>query len=70
MVKVRKHVVNIQSVADAHWEGEKLYLHFDGGCFATLVGKEAELIWSAILTMALDLDTGELGAAVSNVATG
>lgn len=66
MVKVRKHVVNIQAIADAHWEGEKLYLHFDGGRFATLTGTEATLIWAAILTLCLDLETGEVGAAVAS----
>jgi hypothetical protein len=65
MVKVRRHIVNVQAIADAKWEGSKLYLHFDGGRFAAFSGKEAELIWSVIDAMALDLETGEPGQAVA-----
>jgi hypothetical protein len=60
MVKVRKHIVNIDHVADAHWEAETLYLHFTGGRFAQLRGSEAELIWHAVAMHAIDLETGEV----------
>jgi hypothetical protein len=64
MVKVRNRIVNVQAVTDAKWEGEKLYLHFVGGGFAAFSGKEAEMIWSAVDAMALNLETGEVGQAV------
>ena len=36
MVKVRDHVVNVQAVADAHWDKGDLFVHFQGGGFARL----------------------------------
>jgi hypothetical protein len=70
MVKVGQHVVNLHAIADAHWESGELFIHFDGGRFARLRGQEATLIWSAITAGALDLVTGEVGAALTEAASG
>jgi hypothetical protein len=59
MVRVGKHIINIEHVADAKWEGDKLYIHFHGGSFADFRGRDAELVWSAIDKFTMNLDTGE-----------
>jgi hypothetical protein len=54
-----RHIVNVEHVADAKWEGESLYVHFHGGSFAQFRGLHAELIWRAIDAHAINLETGE-----------
>lgn len=55
-VRVGQHVVNLDLIADAHWEGEMLYVHLSGG-FAKLRGREATLIWNAIEQCSRDLES-------------
>jgi hypothetical protein len=37
-VKVGMHIVNLNSMADAHWERNALFIHFNVGRFACLEG--------------------------------
>jgi len=60
IVKVGQHVLNLASVSAAHWEGQTLYVHLNGGRFVAFKGSEAELIWHAVAGRALDLGTGEV----------
>jgi hypothetical protein len=62
LVRVGRHIVNIEYVADAHWEQETLYLHFLGGRFAQLRGREALLVWNAIEFYARDLEASDSSA--------
>ena len=62
LVRVGKHIVNIEHVADAKWEGDSLFLHFHGGAFAQFLGREATLIWAAIDRLTVNLETGEVAA--------
>ncbi|CAN5376034.1 hypothetical protein BH09PLA1_BH09PLA1_15420 [soil metagenome] len=62
LVKVGEHVINLQALAGAHWEGEKLFVHLIGGRFVSFVGKEADLLWEAVDAKAVDLATGEVGS--------
>jgi hypothetical protein len=68
MVKVSRHVVSVQDVVDAHWKGLDLFVNFRGGGFARFTGNDAKLLFALLESMAVDLDTGEVGAAVANVA--
>jgi hypothetical protein len=63
-VKVGTHVMQLGAIVDAHWERERLFVHFDGGRFAQLDGEAAELVWKAVQEMTVDLQTGEIGARV------
>ncbi len=63
-VKVGTHVMRLEAIVDAHWEGERLFVHFDGGRFAQLAGETAELVWKAVEEMTVDLKSGVVGARV------
>ena len=65
-VRVGNHAMNLAAIADAHWERDRLFIHFDGGRFAQLEGEMARLIWAAVEEMTLDLQTGEVGAKVES----
>ena len=60
VVRFGVHAVKLGSVAAAHWEASKLYVHLDGGRFLTLMGDDAKQLWAAFTSGALDLRTGEL----------
>jgi hypothetical protein len=57
-VKIGQQVVNLAAIASAHWEGEKLWVHSNGGRFTSITGKRAELLWSVLEGIALDLESG------------
>ncbi len=59
-VKIGLHIVNLATVAAAHWEGSTLFIHFSGDRFLSFKGDDAQLIWSAISGPAVDLRTGEV----------
>ena len=46
------HVVNIDAIAGAHWEGKgerrKLFVHYLGGRFESFDGAAAESLWRVI----------------------
>jgi hypothetical protein len=54
-VRVGDHVMNLAAIADAHWERDRLFIHFDGGRFAQLEGEKATLIWKAIEEVTVEL---------------
>ena len=60
LLRVGKNVVNVEHLADAKWEGESLFIHFLGGAFAQFRGREAQLLWSAIERLTVNLETGEV----------
>jgi hypothetical protein len=60
LLRIGKHIVNVEHVADAKWEGDSLYLHFHGGLFAQFRGREATLLWGAIESLTVNLETGEV----------
>jgi hypothetical protein len=62
LVRVGKHIVNMEHVADAKWEGDSLFVHFYGGAFAQFRGREAQLVWAAIDKLTVNLETGEVKA--------
>ncbi len=63
LVKYQKTVVNVAGVAAAHWEHDKLFVHYIGGRFQQFSGDQAVRIWEAIEGTARDLlSTSDLGA--------
>jgi len=60
LIRVGKHIVNIEHVADAKWEADALFIHFLGGAFAQFRGRDATLIWNAIESVTVNLETGEV----------
>lgn len=60
LVKIGHHVINLDAIAAAHWEGAKLFVHFNGGRFLQLVGVEARELFKVFSAGALDVETGEL----------
>jgi hypothetical protein len=60
IVKVGQNMLNLAAISAAHWEGQTLYVHLNGGRFVSFKGSEAQLIWQAVSDRALDLGTGEV----------
>jgi hypothetical protein len=59
-VRCGQSLINIASVDEAHWEREKLFIHFHGGAFQGYSGIDAKMIWSALQQRSTDLLTGEV----------
>jgi len=55
-VLIGKFFLNLDAVASAHWEGEKLYLRFATGTFETLYGENADRVWRVLQGMGHHLD--------------
>jgi len=64
LVKVGGQVLNVSAVAAAHWEDERLFVHFLGGRFVTMRGDDAAVVWQAILKQ---VEVIELPTAVTGV---
>lgn len=64
VVKAGGHLVNVDAVAAAHWEGEgarrKLFVYYLGGRFEQFPEPVASLIWREVQAGAIDLETGEV----------
>ncbi len=68
LVKYEKTIVNVAGVAAAHWERDKLFVHYIGGRFQQFSGDQAIRIWQAIEGRARDLlSTSDLGAGPGEV---
>jgi len=63
LVKLGLQIINPNTIASVHWEGHKLFVHFSAGRFLALEGESARLLWKFLEPHALDLKTGEVGAA-------
>jgi hypothetical protein len=63
-VKHTKAVVNLDAIAGAHWEKDKLFVHYIGGRFESFLGDQADRFWKVISGRAFNLVTGEAPAGV------
>lgn len=48
-VQIGSHIINLDSVASAHWEGHKLYVHTSGGRFLTLDHQDGSQLWEQLV---------------------
>jgi hypothetical protein len=44
------HVINLDAIANCHWEGRKLVVRYLGGGFEMLEGKDARSLWHVVAT--------------------
>lgn len=51
-----KYYLNLDLLASAHWEGDRLYLRFSTGTFETLYGESADRVWRVLQGSAHRLD--------------
>ena len=48
---------NIDAVGGAHWESEKLIVHFNGGRFQVMSGPDARALWSILEANAVTVES-------------
>ena len=58
VLRVGRKVVRVSAIAAAHWEKDKLIVHFIGGRFITLFGQAAHALWYQLEHSTVDLMTG------------
>ncbi len=51
-VRIGDHVLNLEQIGGAHWEGTKLYVHFAGGRWSIFEGDEADRLWKMLEQLA------------------
>lgn len=59
-VRVGSHLVDLDAVASAHWEGHKLFVYLVGGRWITLDHADGQLLWDVLANGTIDLATGEV----------
>lgn len=63
LVRLGLHVMNLDALANCHWEGPKLIVRYIGGGFEVLHGNNAEALWRKVSADLPELDvSGESGA--------
>jgi hypothetical protein len=60
LLKLEKHVLNLDAVASAHWEGRKLFVYFLGGRFLSFTGEDAGRVWTAVRGLGSEASAGEV----------
>jgi hypothetical protein len=58
LIKVGRQVLNVDAVASAHWEKDKLFVHLVGGRFIQFKGVEAEAVWRVVEAEAVTFGPG------------
>lgn len=48
LVRIGLHVINLDALANCHWEGRKLVVRYLGGGFEMLEGKDARSMWHLV----------------------
>ena len=48
LVRIGLHVINLDALANCHWEGRKLVVRYLGGGFEMLEGKDARSLWHLV----------------------
>jgi hypothetical protein len=63
LVRLGLHVVNLDALANCHWEGPKLIVRYIGGGFDVLHGGNAKALWRKVAADLPELNvSGEPGA--------
>ncbi len=58
LIKVGRQVLNVDAIASAHWEKNKLLVHLLGGRFIQFRGEEAEAVWMVVEAEAVTFGAG------------
>jgi hypothetical protein len=64
LVLIGRDLFNIDTIVKVNWKGDTLY-DFVGGPFLSWSGEAADTVWRALKLVCVDLETGEMGKAVS-----
>jgi len=67
LTKVGDQLISIRAITCAKWEGEKLWLYFEGGRFTHLSGDRANAFWNLLALHWLDIDSPTITTASEGV---